>query len=94
MTGIASTKSINSANNPFLYFIDFQAWVIRSLDIMKLQLNQLQESVDVLIRGNSSTVLPREPHVDEFAFLPCTSLLDIEKTCKLIEEADKYRALV
>lgn len=69
--------------------------MVRSLDLIKLQLNQVQESLDILVRGKGCETLPGDiiPE-DDFKLLPCKTVEDVEEVCKLLEDATKQKQLV
>lgn len=60
--------------------LEFQNWMVRQVNIVKAQLRQLQESVDVIM-NNSSNEIEGRPTQDTFpeGLLPMDDPSDLEK---------------
>lgn len=80
----------------FIYiFEDFQAWVVRHLGILKAQMSQVQESVDVLVHGQKASQNDHQSvESQDLPSLPIRNMEELTSVNEILLDDAKRRALV
>lgn len=79
----------------FFIFEDFQAWVVRHLGILKAQMSQVQESVDVLVHGQKASQNDHQNvESQDLPSLPIRNMEELASMNEVLLDDAKRRALV